>query len=84
MEAFNPTPPDWIEAAIHARPFDCPSCGGTPDAATRVWLNRRAPVTAANQRKWQEFYLCGCGQAWWAWSTDRPRTERYPRSAAAR
>ncbi len=80
MEAFDPTAPDWTKAALHARPFGCPSCNGTPAAAERVWLNRRAPVTVSEnvadyRRKWQEFYLCGCGQAWWAWSTDRPPSE---------
>ncbi len=41
--------------------------------AQRVWINRRAPVyTPDHRRKWQEFYQCECGKAWWAWSSDRP------------
>lgn len=36
-------------------------------------MNRRSPVfTLDHRRKWQEFYKCGCGAAWWAWSSDRP------------
>jgi hypothetical protein len=41
-----------------------------------VWINRRSPVYTENhQRKWQEFYQCGCQSAWWAWSNDRPPSE---------
>ncbi|NJK40657.1 MAG: hypothetical protein HC934_03485 [Acaryochloridaceae cyanobacterium SU_2_1] len=73
MNAFDPTPPPWSAAATHARQFCCPSCQATCFTATDVWINRRAPVmTEEHQRKWQEFYACPCGQAWWAWSSDRP------------
>ena len=73
MEAFLPEPPAWTEDAAHAVDFLCPSCKAKSTVASRVWLNRRAPVTDPNlKRKWQEFYLCSCGQAWWAWSSDRP------------
>ena len=41
-----------------------------------VWINRRSPVyTPDHRRKWQEFYKCECGAAWWAWSSDRPLTD---------
>lgn len=44
--------------------------------AQAVWINRRAPVyTEDHRRKWQEFYHCSCGTAWWAWSSDRPKPE---------
>jgi hypothetical protein len=77
MEAFDPIPPDWTQAAIHAHHFGCPRCGATTKAATRVWINRRSPVYTENhRRKWQEFYTCGeCEAVWWAWSSDRPPSE---------
>jgi hypothetical protein len=72
MDAFNPTPPEWTNKAIHALKFSCPTCGGTVEQALQVWINRRAPVTGENnRRKWQEFYQCQCLTAWWAWSSDR-------------
>ncbi|OIP77447.1 MAG: hypothetical protein AUK48_03940 [Oscillatoriales cyanobacterium CG2_30_44_21] len=76
MEAFNPTPPDWIDKASHAVSFCCPRCGQMPSQAISVWINRRSPVYTENyQRKWQEFYHCECEAAWWAWSNDRPLSE---------
>jgi hypothetical protein len=35
------------------------------------------------RRKWQEFYQCQCGTAWWGWSDDRAPNEfadRTPRN----
>ncbi|GAB4322015.1 MAG: hypothetical protein OHK0047_05210 [Leptolyngbyaceae cyanobacterium] len=76
MEAFDPNPPDWTQTATHAAEFQCPSCRALSKAATRVWINRRSPVyTEDRRRKWQEFYLCECHTAWWAWSSDRPPSE---------
>ncbi len=76
MDAFTPNPPAWTEKAVHAIKFCCPSCKENTDSATKVWLNRRAPVTGYDQRrKWQEFYLCQCNTAWWAWSSDRPPSQ---------
>ena len=73
MDAFSPTPPPWTNTATHALKFCCPRCGTTADKALEVWLNRRSPVLSEENRpKWQEFYLCQCQQAWWAWSSDRP------------
>lgn len=73
MDAFSYQPPKWIETATHSLQFGCPRCGQGGANAERVWINRAAPVTTANyRRKWQEFYLCECGQGWWAWSSDRP------------
>ncbi|MGD1900782.1 MAG: hypothetical protein ACFB9N_00890 [Geitlerinemataceae cyanobacterium] len=73
MDAFSQTPPDWTEAATHAFGFICPCCGASSREAERVWLNRRSPVYGSDsRRKYQEFYHCKCGSAWWAWSTDRP------------
>jgi hypothetical protein len=73
MDAFDPTPPQWTEPAIHALSFCCPRCGASSQQANHVWINRRAPVISDDyRRKWQEFYDCECGQAWWAWSSDRP------------
>ncbi len=81
MEAFSPIPPSWTEKAVHALQFQCPRCQAAAKMAQAVWLNRHAPVTDENyRRKWQEFYLCECQQAWWAWSSDRPSTELLPRS----
>ncbi|NJN38599.1 MAG: hypothetical protein HC790_07575 [Acaryochloridaceae cyanobacterium CSU_3_4] len=79
MNAFDLTPPAWINSATHARQFHCPSCQASCLEAQQVWLNRRAPViTEQYQRKWQEFYECHCGQAWWAWSSDRHPSELHP------
>jgi hypothetical protein len=76
MEAFDPTPPDWTNSAVHASTFACPTCHASSQAAERVWINRRSPVfTPDNRRKWQEFYQCRCGCTWWAWSSDRPPSE---------
>jgi len=76
MEAFDPTPPDWTQAATHAAEFCCPSCRAMSKAATQVWINRRSPVYTEDQRrKWQEFYLCECNTVWWGWSSDRPPSE---------
>jgi predicted RNA-binding Zn-ribbon protein involved in translation (DUF1610 family) len=76
MDAFSPTPPAWTEEATHAQTFFCPQCGSGEKEADKVWVNRRAPVTLENRRrKWQEFYHCNCGRAWWAWSDDRPPNE---------
>ncbi|NEP15762.1 MAG: hypothetical protein F6J97_02540 [Leptolyngbya sp. SIO4C1] len=73
MEAFSPTPPSWADNAVHALQFRCPSCQAASGEAQAVWINRRAPVYTHNhKRKWQEFYHCGCGAAWWGWSSDRP------------
>jgi hypothetical protein len=76
MNPFAPTPPDWAVQAQHAHAFCCPRCLAKAATAEDVWLNRRSPVYIdAFNRKWQEFYLCHCGQAWWAWSSDRPPSE---------
>jgi len=76
MDPFAPVPPDWTQAAVHAREFSCPTCRALSSEATEAWLNRRSPVfTEDHRRKWQEFYLCNCGAAWWAWSSDRPTHE---------
>ena len=73
MDAFAPIPPDWTESAVHAREFGCPACRSSSMEAQQVWLNRRSPVfTEDHRRKWQEFYHCQCGCAWWVWSSDRP------------
>jgi hypothetical protein len=73
MNAFDPTPPEWTQTAIHAHTFCCPTCQESCMKATSVWINRRSPVfTEDSRRKWQEFYQCCCGQSWWAWSNDRP------------
>jgi hypothetical protein len=76
MDAFNPTPPEWTNKAIHALKFCCPNCRGTPGQAIKVWINRHAPVTGENyRRKWQEFYQCQCLTVWWAWNSDRPPSD---------
>lgn len=76
MDAFSPTPPAWTKTAVHALQFCCPRCRATADTAKKVWMNRGSPVISEDYRpKWQEFYQCECGQAWWAWSTDRPPSE---------
>lgn len=76
MEAFSPIPPAWTEKAIHALQFCCPQCKAAASKSKQVWLNRRSPVISEDySRKWQEFYLCECEQAWWAWSSDRPPSD---------
>lgn len=76
MDAFSPVPPRWTKSATHALEFCCPSCRASVSEAQQVWINRRAPVmTEDDHRKWQEFYQCQCGTAWWAWSSDRPPSE---------
>jgi hypothetical protein len=76
MEAFSPTPPAWTELATHAQGFCCPNCGSGSTAATAAWINRRSPILLENRkRKWQEFYNCACGTAWWGWSDDRTPNE---------
>jgi len=76
MDAFAPVPPEWTHQAVHAYKFCCPRCGANSRDAEQVWLNRRSPVmTEDYRRKWQEFYQCQCGYAWWAWSQDRPPSE---------
>lgn len=73
MNPFSLKPPDWTTAATHAIQFCCPNCQATSSEANQVWINRRAPVMTEDYRRiWQEFYDCRCGQAWWAWSSDRP------------
>lgn len=73
MDAFAPTPPEWTHKAVHAYEFCCPNCRASSLEALQVWINRRSPVlTEEHQRKWQEFYNCQCGCAWWGWSSDRP------------
>ena len=79
MDAFAPLPPQWTGSAIHARQFCCPTCNASSLDAKDVWINRRSPVyTEEHGRKWQEFYRCACGCAWWAWSTDRPPSDLKP------
>ncbi|MCS6812032.1 MAG: hypothetical protein NZ772_00420 [Cyanobacteria bacterium] len=82
MDAFQPTPPEWTTAAVHAVQFRCPVCQAACTEATAVWINRRSPVyTDDHRRKWQEFYQCNCGNPWWAWSSDRPPSDlRRPES----
>lgn len=76
MDAFAPVPPGWTEAAVHAWEFSCPKCRAAAGEATEIWLNRRSPVfTEDHRRKWQMFYLCHCGAAWWAWSNEQPPNE---------
>lgn len=76
MEAFDVNPPEWIKPATHALHFCCPKCGASSRSARGVWLNRRSPVyTEAHRRKYQEFYHCECGYAWWAWSDQRPPSD---------
>ncbi|MGE5658958.1 MAG: hypothetical protein ACM37W_20375 [Actinomycetota bacterium] len=76
MDAFDPTPPEWAATAIHATKFCCPKCQASCTESVRAWINRRSPVyTETHRRKWQEFYECQCGSAWWAWSSDRPPSE---------
>ncbi len=80
MDPFSPHPPAWTEKATHALGFQCPVCGAQSMEADEVWLNRRSPVlTESGNRRWQEFYHCRCGQAWWGWSDERP-----PRQPSAR
>ncbi len=76
MDAFAPVPPAWTEPAVHAVEFCCPQCRAAATEAHQVWMNRRSPVFTEDQgRKWQEFYRCNCGTAWWAWSSDRPPSD---------
>ncbi|MGD1849300.1 MAG: hypothetical protein ACFCBU_01390 [Cyanophyceae cyanobacterium] len=76
MDACSSIPPPWTEKAVHAIGFRCPTCQEAPAKAQQVWLNRRSPVFTDNyKRKWQEFYNCGCGCAWWGWSNERPPNE---------
>ena len=76
MDAFAPMPPDWTEKAVHALDVCCPSCRTPIAEAQQVWINRRSPIyTEDHRRKWQEFYFCPCGTAWWMWSSDRPPTD---------
>lgn len=73
LEPFSPEPPAWIQASVHAVPFQCPRCRADARQAVSVWINRRSPVFFENRRRaWQEFYHCECGCAWWGWSCDRP------------
>lgn len=76
MNPFAPTPPEWTSQAVHALAFQCPTCRKAATESQQVWLNRRSPVYGNDHRKkWQEFYQCDCGTAWWAWSSDRPPNE---------
>ncbi|MEM7556772.1 MAG: hypothetical protein AAF378_22285 [Cyanobacteria bacterium P01_A01_bin.84] len=82
MDAFALTPPEWTDKATHALQFHCPQCQASSLEAEKVWINRRSPViglanlpNSRRKLKWQEFYQCECGYAWWAWSSDRPPTE---------
>ncbi len=62
--------------ATHAQGFCCPRCRTSSISATNAWINRRSPVSIDNrQRKWQEFYQCQCGTAWWGWSNERTPNE---------
>ncbi|MGL5081859.1 MAG: hypothetical protein ACRC8A_10270 [Microcoleaceae cyanobacterium] len=72
MDAFQPVPPEWTTDTVHASQFCCPDCNANSLEAKEAWINRRSPVYGeSHRRKWQEFYLCCCGCAWWGWSTDR-------------
>ncbi|AFY44203.1 hypothetical protein [Nostoc sp. PCC 7107] len=76
MDAFAPIPPEWTSEAVHAYEFCCPTCHSSSREALQVWINRRSPVfSEEHRRKWQEFYKCHCGCAWWAWSSDRPPSD---------
>lgn len=76
MDAFELTPPTWTKSALHSFTFTCPTCHKSSKEAGSVWVNRRSPVfTEDYRKKWQEFYHCQCGQAWWGWSSDRPLGE---------
>ena len=78
MEAFSRVAPEWTKTATHSLDFSCPRCHASSYQSQKVWLNRAAPVTTENYiRKYQEFYLCECKQAWWAWSSDRPQKGDY-------
>jgi len=80
MDAFSPDSPQWVDSSVHAHSFRCPNCQAGSRAADRVWLNRRSPVlTHDHRRKWQEFYHCNCGTAWWAWSDERPPSDLTPK-----
>ncbi|MDJ0619275.1 MAG: hypothetical protein QNJ63_21455 [Calothrix sp. MO_192.B10] len=72
MNPFTPVPPKWTQKAIHAHEFCCPQCKSSSLEAVEVWINRTSPVMMEDyRRKWQEFYQCHCGYAWWGWSSDR-------------
>lgn len=76
MDAFSLTPPPWTRNATHGFRFSCPKCQASPNQALSVWLNRRSPVVSEDgTRRWQEFYQCDCGQAWWAWNNERPKQD---------
>ena len=76
MDAFNPVPPVWTKEASHSLEFCCPSCKSTAEKAQHAWINRYSPVISEDYgRRWQEFYQCQCGKAWWAWSSDRPPSQ---------
>ncbi|BBD60453.1 hypothetical protein NIES2109_32500 [Nostoc sp. HK-01] len=76
MDAFAPIPPEWTSEAVHSYEFCCPTCHSSSREALQVWINRRSPVISEeHRRKWQEFYKCHCGCAWWAWSSDRPPSD---------
>jgi hypothetical protein len=76
MDAFSAKQPEWADRAVHAMTLNCPQCRTPSGEAESVWLNRRSPVYDQDRKsKWQEFYKCGCGAAWWAWSSDRPPNE---------
>ena len=73
MNPFSMDQPGWANDAVHSVKFCCPRCQGGAAEAEKVWINRRSPVMTEEYRRiWQEFYACNCGQAWWAWSSDRP------------
>jgi hypothetical protein len=76
MDMFASKQPEWADTSVHAMSLHCPQCRTPSIEAEAVWLNRRSPVYDNDrQRKWQEFYKCGCGCNWWAWSSDRPPNE---------
>ncbi|MGA1474933.1 MAG: hypothetical protein ACO4AI_07165, partial [Prochlorothrix sp.] len=82
MDPFSPSAPEWSQSATHAFEFCCPQCHAGPLDAQSAWINRRSPVYGEDYRKkWQEFYQCSCGLAWWAWSSDRPPSELAPKDA---
>jgi hypothetical protein len=75
MDAFALVPPEWTKSSTHAFDFCCPNCKTASTEAKNVWLNRRAPVSIGDRRKYQEFYLCECNTSWWGWSDDRLDSE---------
>ncbi|MEI6427992.1 MAG: hypothetical protein WCO45_06315 [Pseudanabaena sp. ELA607] len=83
MDAFAPVPPDWTQTATHAWHFCCPACSAAPSQAQAVWVNRRSPLYDESQKlRWQEFYHCDCGRAWWGWSNERPPSNLPPKADA--